>query len=227
MWVKKEYNRIANRITMPRSFYEKAVSILSKFTRLQFQNILDVGCGNGLLLSQFLESNDENEYCGIDFSEELIKRTKQKIHDKAMLVCGDALKLPFKHSSFDIVTCTEVIEHVNGQMRLLQEIHRVLKPMGLLLITLPNALPFYPFYFIIRKFPRSIRPRFSFLLPYEDEVKTSQPIDHAYTSLQLLKWLRQSGFHVVHTSGLKNRHVSVIFLYTFYTIAVKKNGKCP
>ena len=48
--------------------------------------------------------------------------------------------LPFADASFDLVTCTEVIEHLEHYRQTLREMHRVLKPAGRLVVTTPNIL---------------------------------------------------------------------------------------
>lgn len=49
-------------------------------------------------------------------------------------------KLPYADSSFDLVTCTEVIEHIEHYRESLREMYRVLKPGGVLVVTTPNIL---------------------------------------------------------------------------------------
>lgn len=60
------------------------------------------------------------------------------------VMVADLLELPFEDNSFDIVTCREVIEHVEDEQKALKEIKRVLKPHGYLLITTPNLYNFPP-----------------------------------------------------------------------------------
>ncbi len=48
--------------------------------------------------------------------------------------------LPYPDASFDLVTCSEVLEHVENYRAVLREIRRVLKPGGLMVVTTPNVL---------------------------------------------------------------------------------------
>ena len=48
--------------------------------------------------------------------------------------------LPYANGKFDLVTCTEVVEHLENYRRLLREMYRVLKPGGTVIITTPNVL---------------------------------------------------------------------------------------
>ena len=52
---------------------------------------------------------------------------------------ADATKLPFDAHRFDVVILSEVLEHVIDQKRCVQEIYRVLKPNGYLMLTTPNS----------------------------------------------------------------------------------------
>lgn len=56
------------------------------------------------------------------------------------LAQADAAALPFKSAAFDAVICSEVIEHVEAPANAVMEIARVLKPSGILLLTVPNLL---------------------------------------------------------------------------------------
>lgn len=56
-------------------------------------------------------------------------------------VLGNALKLPFADASFDRVIASEVLEHVLDDMEAMRELFRVLKPGGLLAVTVPSAIP--------------------------------------------------------------------------------------
>jgi SAM-dependent methyltransferase len=58
-------------------------------------------------------------------------------------VHGSALKLPFKSSSFYVVLCTQVLEHVTRPGKLFREVARVLKPQGLLILTVPQTTPLH------------------------------------------------------------------------------------
>jgi SAM-dependent methyltransferase len=59
----------------------------------------------------------------------------------ASTVCGDATAMPFGDESFDRVIAAEVLEHVPADQRALREISRVLRPGGLLAVTVPAWLP--------------------------------------------------------------------------------------
>jgi ubiquinone/menaquinone biosynthesis C-methylase UbiE len=98
------------------------------------KRILDVGCGTGAIL-QRLGNPEKN--VGIDLAPEAISFCRQRgLHN----VChGDIQALPFPDASFDAVICSSVLYHqwVTDVDRALQEMRRVLRPGGLLLINVP------------------------------------------------------------------------------------------
>jgi ubiquinone/menaquinone biosynthesis C-methylase UbiE len=71
-----------------------------------------------------------------------LKRAQEDDHG-ADLVLMSAEHLAFKDDLFDIVLLIEVLEHVKDDRKALEEIHRVLKPGGLAILTAPNKL--FPF----------------------------------------------------------------------------------
>lgn len=97
---------------------------------------LDLGCGTGMFLER---QGDRRETYGLDFSPEGLRFSSQRGLER--LVCADSQELPFSSNSFDIVTAFDLIEHVADDNRLVAEVHRILRPGGFLLATVP-AHPF-------------------------------------------------------------------------------------
>lgn len=99
--------------------------------------VLEVGCGEGYILNLI----NNGKLYGIDLSNTAIARAKQKLASKTnvkKLIIGPAEKLPFKPKSFDVIICSEVIEHVQNPRRVLQELARVAKPNARIVVTFPN-----------------------------------------------------------------------------------------
>lgn len=92
------------------------------------KNILDLGCGLQPYRSLFKAAS----YVGIDI-EDGGHDIQAKIVDKFY----DGQTIPYVDNSFEVVICTEVLEHVPEPTKLLGEIKRVLKPGGRLLLSMP------------------------------------------------------------------------------------------
>jgi len=93
--------------------------------------VLDVGCGDGLLLSL---CDDEIEKHGLDISDNNLNNDKAIIYKKHDVSEG----LPYENAKFDVVHSSELIEHVKDTIFFIKECKRVLKPGGRMIISTPN-----------------------------------------------------------------------------------------
>ncbi len=130
------------------------VDILSAQTEVDYQNktFLDIGCGPGGLAR--VVAGQGGFYIGLDYYPAILEMAQAFLHDlaasfTASLLRGSGTSLPLADESVDVVTAFDVIEHLVGgepwQQAFLQEIRRVLRPNGILLLATPNRLhPFEP-----------------------------------------------------------------------------------
>jgi SAM-dependent methyltransferase len=99
--------------------------------------VLDAGCGTGYGLAMLLAAGAESA-TGLDVAQEALDDARGRVGERAELVRGDVRELPFDDASYEVVVCFEVIEHVDRQRAALDELKRVLRPEGVLLISSPN-----------------------------------------------------------------------------------------
>ena len=100
--------------------------------------VLDVGCLNGNLYNFIKEKRRNiNSFTGIDLSEKLIELAATRFPEQVWKVT-DCHSLPFEDNSFDVVTALEIIEHIEEPKKLIQEMMRVTRPNGSVIITTPN-----------------------------------------------------------------------------------------
>jgi SAM-dependent methyltransferase len=64
-------------------------------------------------------------------------------NEKEPDVQADAMKLPFRENVFDAVICSELLEHIYSPECVLREVIRVMKPHGILLVTVPFFVPYH------------------------------------------------------------------------------------
>jgi len=103
------------------------------------KKVLDAGCGEGFSLSK-LTANKIGEYLeGIENSKEAIAFGK-KLFPKANIKLGSIYDLPYEANYFDLVLCTEVLEHLENPQKALSEIIRVSKKY--IILSVPNE-PFF------------------------------------------------------------------------------------
>jgi ubiquinone/menaquinone biosynthesis C-methylase UbiE len=105
------------------------------------KSVLDVGCGNGRHMAELAKR--ASVVVGIDLSKRLVKIAENMIRrlelaHKAMLIIGDALFLPFRRASFDVVTCIAVVHHIPTERlrrKAVSEMAGVVRSSGLCVVT--------------------------------------------------------------------------------------------
>lgn len=107
--------------------------------------VLDYGCGPGFIVDRFLEKNAD--VYGVDMSPETVRSLNERIKDNPHFrgcEIFDGSELPFPDDTFDVITVTEVVEHLLPHHIdiVLSELKRVLKPDGIMLMTTPNEEDF-------------------------------------------------------------------------------------
>ncbi|MFZ3071745.1 MAG: class I SAM-dependent methyltransferase [Thermodesulfobacteriota bacterium] len=97
--------------------------------------LLDVGAGSGLYLSHMRELGWEVE--GVDFDCAAAKCASESFGLKVSV--GTLEEVKYRADIFDAVTANHVIEHVHDPVKFLEEIKRILRPGGSLVVTCPNS----------------------------------------------------------------------------------------
>jgi SAM-dependent methyltransferase len=107
--------------------------------RLRPQSVLDVGCGDGSFLFRYLDYTP-SAFQGIEASPSL----KAKAEARGIKVTAVDLNgvWPYADNTFEVVHCSQVIEHLHNTRLFVQEIRRVLKPGGTALVTSENLTSF-------------------------------------------------------------------------------------
>lgn len=98
-------------------------------SKKSFGKVLDVGCGEKIYKPYI----NHDSYIGID-----VKESGHDIDKKNIDEFFNGEDIPFNDNYFDFILCTEVLEHAVNPEKLIQEMRRVLKDDGLILITVPS-----------------------------------------------------------------------------------------
>ena len=101
--------------------------VIGEFAPQMSGRLLDVGCGQKPYKSLFVA----NEYIGLEID------TPENRKIKPADLFYDGKIIPFQDSKFDGVICNQVLEHIFEPDQFLKEVHRVIKPDGMLLLTVP------------------------------------------------------------------------------------------
>jgi len=117
-------------------------TLLSQTQNLKIDTVLDVGCGEGFTLNKLKENKIGKTHEGIDYSKEAITLGK-KAYPSLHIVQGNIYDLKYKDNSFDLVICSEVLEHLENPQKALRELTRVSRRY--ILLSVPNEPWFYLF----------------------------------------------------------------------------------
>ncbi|MFC4222761.1 class I SAM-dependent methyltransferase [Lysinibacter cavernae] len=101
-------------------------------------SLLDIGCGPGTITVEFADALAPAEVIGLDAAAEVIEKATSHATEQGTenvtFVVGDAYALPYDDESFDIVHSHQTLQHLADPVAALREMHRVLKPGGLLAV---------------------------------------------------------------------------------------------
>lgn len=114
-------------------------TLVTELKKLEPESILDVGCGEGFTLEELRLKGIGKKLEGVDFLPRAIE-LGQKEHPKLDLKVGDIFDLKYPDNSFDVVVCSEVLEHIPDPEKGLRELVRVSK--GYCVLSVPNE-PFF------------------------------------------------------------------------------------
>lgn len=99
--------------------------------------LLDIGCGTGVFAAKIRKELPNAQVWGIDLVRGMLAKGAErwKAHaDGVMAIQADSERLPFGEGSFDVVTCANSFHHYPHQDRAVEEMRRVLKPGGRLML---------------------------------------------------------------------------------------------
>jgi ubiquinone/menaquinone biosynthesis C-methylase UbiE len=139
-WMARLYDPVIGRLN--RTLREIAMSMLPP---CEGANVLDVGCGTGLHLELYGRSGCR--VSGIDLSPAMLAIARKRLGEEADLRLADATEMPFDDEAFEVVLASLFLHELPPETRLaiLEQMHRVLKPEGRMLITDFHPGPFKGF----------------------------------------------------------------------------------
>jgi len=175
---------------------DAAISLLDRGDKL-----LDLGCGDGMLLAKSKIQGKCNEVFGTDIAEVVVNRANKTLQrvlkEKRRFnfkVANLDERFPYKDGFFDSVTCLAVLEHIFDPYFTVSEISRVLKKGGVLVLEVPNLV----------WLPRRITVLFGGLPKTGDEDGWDSAHLHYFTFIEAIKLLNKYGLSVEYagTTGV-------------------------
>ena len=169
-----------SRIPLQRWWQRRRHRILLGWAEAAGGTVLDAGCGSGRLVQTLPRC------VGLDLRLNKLRFLRDK---GAPVVQASLFGLPFKDGSFDVVVCSEVVEHLPAGDEPFRELARVLKPGGTLIVGTPDyGRPWWP---MIEGLYARLHPQ-----GYADE-----HITH-YTAASLAEALARRGFEILDSKGI-------------------------
>ena len=144
---------------------------------LQGKKVLEVGCGYGSL-SVYM-SKKGAKVTGVDISSEAIKISKRNAslnNQKIVFKQSKGEKLDFEDEEFDLVVSCEVLEHIPNYTKAIDEIIRVTKKSGKMIITTPNSFNLRGLYLY---------------------VKSKQPVENFFSYWTVMKEFKRKGINII------------------------------
>ena len=150
-------------------------------------NILFVGCGTGDELLIIKENKELG--IGLDISYTALRKAKMK-NQNFIFIQGDAHYIPFRKNSFNIIICSEVLEHLSNAEKCISEIYRVLREQGIFILTVPNWISLFG---LFRKVGE--------IIIQSKLTSDNQPIDNWFTPSKLRNLIKKY-FTIIEDRGI-------------------------
>jgi ubiquinone/menaquinone biosynthesis C-methylase UbiE len=121
-------------------WFQAQIKIVLEMLHSERGLLLDIGCAAGAEFEPLLARGFQ--IVGFDYAPEMIRVAQHRFGtSRGVNLCrADAESLPFPDASFDHVVCLGVFEYLVTYGRCLQEIRRVLRPGGMLIVSLPTRI---------------------------------------------------------------------------------------
>lgn len=203
------------------------------------ENILDLGCGTGNYSIKIARQG--SKVVGVDCSESMLKIARAKAEELNLdikFILADAMSLPFEDNFFDACLSVAVVEFFTDQTRGLEEMFRVVRPNGKIVIGFLNRESLWGELYTSEDFRKNTIFRFASLLSYNEikQIKTDLLVEIRETLFippnaieNLLNWEEENKLGKINKGGFvvalwkKNNKLGNVFCS--YTIG-KLSCRC-
>jgi len=120
----------------------KRLRLIEKHLASGPRRFLDCGCGVGNYVQALIEQLGVDTH-GIEYDQETVTHAQSNPVLQARITQGDLQAINSASDAWDYAMLNEVLEHVGDDRKVLEEVHRILKPRGILFVFSPNR--WFPF----------------------------------------------------------------------------------
>ena len=131
------YSKAATSWFLPRRWWHKIKNrALLTAVPTEAISVFDNGFGSGTIFEDLRDRNKDVH--GLDIGEDFVRYVHNEYGNNVKLLYSDASNIPLRENVMDCVICSEVLEHLPEPSSAINEMHRILKSDGVLLLTTPN-----------------------------------------------------------------------------------------
>jgi ubiquinone/menaquinone biosynthesis C-methylase UbiE len=180
--------------------------------------VLDIACGEGYGAN--LISRTAKFVYGVDIDDIIIQEAKMKYREENLeFLTGSAIKIPLNDNSIDVIVSFETIEHPDKHLEMIDEIKRVLKSNGMLIISSPDKF----FYSDERNFNNQFHVKELYKQEFVDLISKS------FSKIQLLTQKYTNGNSLIEDDTINNKvhffsgnytEITEIIINPLYLIAI-------
>jgi tRNA (uracil-5-)-methyltransferase TRM9 len=204
---REDYNLIAEEFSRTRQEGWEEMKFLFTDFLIPGEKVLDLGCGNGRWFTFFQEY--KTDYIGVDSSKKIIKIAKKR-YPKTRFQVANALDLPFPNSFFDKIYSIAVLHQIPSQdlrLQFLKEAKRVLKPEGLLILTVWKLHQKKELYLLLKYTILKLigKSKIDFKDIFKPWGKKVQRYYHCFSKRELESLIKKVNFKVKEIGLVKNK----------------------
>lgn len=185
---------------------ELVFDLIDKISPDRSGRVLDLGCGSGQYLARLFAMGFD--CCGADLSEEMLRRAREKLPRNAAVqwIHSDCRSVPVENAGFNLILCVGVLEYLADDSSALREMRRLIKPDGLVILTLPNLYKLRnilnPYYCMVRIWTysfggKSLRRTSAAGQDGTVQLDYNKAFTNRYSLFHIAKMASRSGFRVV------------------------------
>jgi ubiquinone/menaquinone biosynthesis C-methylase UbiE len=197
-----KYEYLLMNFDFGRHFYLRSIveNLLQLSQLLPDKKILEIGCGNGVGSKHVLDIFRPKDFIATDLDVRLIDIARKKHNGgKIKFEVGNATSLRFQNNEFDAVLGLSVIHHIPNWKDCIDELHRIIKPDGLLILKELSIETFEtPFGRLSRKI-------------------VSHPYEAMFRKDEFLEYIKRNGFEICKFQS----HSIPFFLDDYFLVAKK------
>lgn len=145
--------------------------------------IIELGCGTGMTLQSARQAGKASEIVGIDIIDRLPQHDQLTRYYQGDI---DGLALDMERESFDVAICADVLEHLVDPWNTLKKLAALLKPGGILIVSIPNA----------RDYTLALKLLFTGDFKYQSEGLLDKGHLRFFCKRNIIEMVHQAGFQI-------------------------------